>query len=89
MKLLGSITLLLFLGTVGNILGQSDFSKMMYKISEAPSSNNLERDVKKLVSFGTRHTLSDTLSSVRGIGAARRWIKGEFDKISENCNNCL
>ena len=44
---------------------------------------------QKLVDFGTRHTLSDTISKTRGIGAARRWIKNSFDLISEDCNNCL
>ena len=39
--------------------------------------------------MGTRHTLSDTLSNSRGIGAARRWIKKEFESISNNCGNCL
>jgi Zn-dependent M28 family amino/carboxypeptidase len=38
------------------------------------------RDVEKLASFGTRHTLSDTQSESRGIGAARRWIKAELEK---------
>jgi hypothetical protein len=46
------------------------------------SSNNLEQLVKKLVSFQTRHTLSDTLSKTTGIGAARTWIKSEFEKYS-------
>lgn len=44
------------------------------------SSNNLTQIVKKLVSFQTRHTLSDTLSKTTGIGAARTWIKSEFEK---------
>ena len=43
----------------------------------------------KLVSFGTRHTLSDTISNNRGIGAARRWIKLTFEEISIKCDNCL
>jgi len=34
----------------------------------------MKQTVEKLVSFGTRHTLSDTTSDTRGIGAARRWI---------------
>jgi acetylornithine deacetylase/succinyl-diaminopimelate desuccinylase-like protein len=42
-----------------------------------------------LVSFGTRHTFSDTLSSTRGIGAARRRIKAQFDRFSADCGNCL
>ena len=50
---------------------------------------NIESDIKKLVSFGTRHTLSDTLSITTGIGAARRWIKKSFKDISSNCNDCL
>ncbi len=53
------------------------------------SQERLERDVRTLVGFGTRHTLSDTLSHARGIGAARRWIKSEFDRISAACGDCL
>jgi len=41
------------------------------------------------VDFGTRHTLSETKSDTRGIGAARRWIKAEFEKISAQCGGCL
>src|SRR5690606_14082979 len=53
------------------------------------SAERLEKDITVLANFGTRHTLSDTVSDTRGIGAARRWIKSEFDKISKDCNNCL
>jgi hypothetical protein len=38
----------------------------------------LRADVARLAAFGTRHTLSDTTSDTRGIGAARRWIEAEF-----------
>jgi len=68
---------------------QSEASKMLSEIAIAPSSENIEKDIRKLVSFGTRHTLSDTISKTRGIGAARRWIKSEFSAISTACNNCL
>ena len=61
----------------------------LYAIIESVSSERLENDIQTLVDFGTRHTLSDTLSSSRGIGAARRWIKSEFESISKDCNNCL
>ncbi|WP_222984508.1 M28 family peptidase [Flagellimonas meishanensis] len=61
----------------------------VYEIINAVSSERIEKDVTTLVGFGTRHTLSDTISEKRGIGAARRWIKSEFDKISSNCNDCL
>jgi hypothetical protein len=46
------------------------------------SKTNLENNIKKLVSFKTRHTLSDTLSKTSGIGAARAWIKSEFERYS-------
>ncbi len=68
---------------------QSEVSKILSEIATAPSSERIEKDIRKLANFGTRHTLSDTLSRTRGIGAARRWIKSEFDQISKSCNNCL
>lgn len=61
----------------------------MYDIVAAASSERLEADIRTLTGFGTRNTLSDTLSETRGIGAARRWIKAEFDRISEACGGCL
>tara|TARA_R110002096_G_scaffold303080_8_gene498069 strand:- start:270 stop:1646 length:1377 start_codon:yes stop_codon:yes gene_type:complete len=61
----------------------------LHKIGIAPSAERIQSDIETLVGFGTRHTLSDTLSSTRGIGAARRWLKLEFEKISENCGACL
>jgi hypothetical protein len=61
----------------------------LHSIVKDISAKNIEKDITKLVSFGTRHTLSETQSSTRGIGAARRWIKAEFEKISAQCNNCL
>lgn len=42
-----------------------------------------------LVSFGTRHTMSDTVSATRGIGAARRWIHAELTRASRDCGGCL
>lgn len=53
------------------------------KIIQEISTENLKAIVEKLVSFGTRHTLSDTVSPTRGIGAARRWIKSEFEKYAQ------
>ena len=55
----------------------------------ATSAARIERDIRTLVGFGTRHTLSDTTSEVRGIGAARRWIAAEFERISAACGGCL
>lgn len=42
-----------------------------------------------LVSFGTRNTYSDTVSSTRGIGAARRWIHAQFTRFNADCGGCL
>lgn len=61
----------------------------IHEIVAAVSAEQLDTDVRTLVSFGTRSTLSDTLSDTRGIGAARRWIKREFDRIGEACGGCL
>jgi Zn-dependent M28 family amino/carboxypeptidase len=49
----------------------------------------LRETVAALVGFGTRHTLSDTASPTRGIGAARRWTKARFEAISKDCGGCL
>lgn len=61
----------------------------IYDIINATSADRLEADIRTLANFGTRNTFSDTVSNTRGIGAARRWIKAEFEKISAECGNCL
>ena len=76
----------IFLFSFG-LMGQTD--QRIYDIIDKVSAERIKKDVTTLVNFGTRHTLSDTISKTRGIGAARRWIKSEFDVISNNCNNCL
>ncbi len=70
-----------------SLAAQSD--QRLYDIIDAVSAERIENDITKLANFGTRHTLSDTVSKTRGIGAARRWIKSEFEKTSEACNGCL
>ncbi len=61
----------------------------LYNIAVEPSAERIHADIQKLVDFGTRHTLSETESSERGIGAARRWIFAEFERISAGCGGCL
>ena len=78
---------LLLLGTLTITQAQTD--PRLYDIINTISAERLEKDVSMLAGFGTRHTLSDTSSTNRGIGAARRWIKQEFEVISKDCNNCL
>jgi len=80
-----STLLLLFAVTIS----QAQTDNRIYDIIQSVSAERLEKDVTMLANFGTRHTLSDTVSNTRGIGAARRWIKKEFDVISKDCNNCL
>ncbi len=85
------ILVLFFLTFHVLLIGQTppQFNMRMYDIIDSVSVERVEHDIRKLAAFGTRHTLSDTLSETRGIGAARRWIKAEFDKISEDCGGCL
>ena len=47
---------------------------------------NIERTIRKLVSFGTRSTLSSQDNPTRGIGAARDYLYGEFSKIAQASN---
>jgi len=53
----------------------------------------IEADIEKLVSFGTRSTLSaqdqDSIAAGHGIGAAREWLKSRFEADSRECGGCL
>jgi len=55
---------------------QAQINKIVAEISP----KRIEAYITKLVSFGTRHTMSETESDTRGIGAARRWIKAEMER---------
>ena len=84
---------LVFLSCFGALFAQnnvpSETDLRIYDIIDAVSADRIEQDVRTLAGFGTRNTFSDTLSDTRGIGAARRFIKEEFDKTSANCGDCL
>ncbi|GAA4961423.1 M28 family metallopeptidase [Algibacter aquimarinus] len=77
-----SLLLLTYFATAQN-------NQKIYDIINDVSAERIQKDIQTLVNFGTRNTFSDTVSTTRGIGAARRWIKSEFETISESCNNCL
>jgi hypothetical protein len=62
-----------------------EIAKMVKEISAV----NIEASIRKLVSFGTRNTLSEQDNPARGVGAARDWIYSEFQKISADCGGCL
>jgi hypothetical protein len=57
------------------------------------SAERIRANIEKLVSFGTRSTISaqdpDAVAAGRGIGAAREWIKSEFERYSKDCGGCL
>ena len=72
-----------------NAYSQNNYDKVIFNIISDISKERIKDDIVTLANFGTRHTLSDTVSNERGIGAARRWIKKTFESISEDCNNCL
>lgn len=81
---------LLLLGlSLGFTALQAQTDPRIYDIIESVSEARIGSDITTLAGFGTRHTLSDTVSQTRGIGAARRWIRAEFEKISAECGGCL
>ena len=53
------------------------------------SSRRIRETDSALVAFGTRHTMSDTLSTRRGIGAARRYLHRKLSEYSIDCGGCL
>ncbi len=83
------ITLMSLCLAASSTLAQPEIEQRVHGIVDAVSANRLQSDVQTLVDFGTRHTLSETVSQTRGIGAARRWIEAEFRNISEACGGCL
>jgi hypothetical protein len=59
------------------------------KMVDAVRADSIRANVETMVGFKTRHTLSDTVSNEEGVGAARRWLKAKFERISEQCGGCL
>jgi peptidase M28-like protein len=57
------------------------------------SAERIRANIEKLASFGTRLTLSAqdpaAIAAGRGIGAAREWIKSEFERYAKDCGGCL
>src|SRR5258708_35443224 len=58
---------------------------ILREIAGSPDPGQLQATVQALVGFGTRHTLSETASPRRGIGAARRWAQSRFAEIGRGC----
>src|SRR5579871_4059908 len=57
------------------------------------SGQRIQANIERLVGFGTRLTLSAqdpaSIAAGHGIGAAREWIKSEFERYSKDCGGCL
>jgi len=57
------------------------------------SADHIQQTIEKLVSFGNRSTISaqdeESVKAGKGIGAAREWIKSEFERYSKDCGGCL
>ncbi|CAN5364433.1 M20/M25/M40 family metallo-hydrolase [soil metagenome] len=61
---------------------------LLHALAAEVQPERMRADITALVGFGTRHTLSDTVSETRGIGAARRWTEAQFRAIGAECG-CL
>ncbi|MFB9080387.1 M20/M25/M40 family metallo-hydrolase [Flavobacterium procerum] len=85
--ILYSVFAFLFFGQicVSQVSEDQEIRKMISEIK----TENLEATIHKLVSFGTRHTLSDTKSKTKGIGAVQQWVKSEFEKFALESNGRL
>lgn len=76
----------------GQIVAQKAASKPdpeIAKMIKEVSPKNIEATIRKLVSFGTRNSLSEQDNPARGVGAARDWIYSEFQRINQDCGGCL
>src|SRR5579864_5724202 len=82
MKYLLSIILAFFIlaATAQTTIKQDAAIKQMV---DEVSSKNIEATIRKLVTFKSRHTLSDTTSKTEGSGAARNWIKSEYERYAK------
>ena len=58
-------------------------NQQIARLVQEIDARNIERSIRKLVSFGTRNTLSIQDDPNRGIGAARDWLFSEFSKAAE------
>jgi len=61
----------------------------LHAVAAQVRAERMRADITALVGFGTRHTMSETVSETRGIGAARRWTERQFRALSAECGGCL
>jgi len=77
------------IATLGPTTADSRIAAALHQVS----AERIRANIEKLVSFGTRSTISAqapaSIAAGRGIGAAREWIKSEFERYSKDCGGCL
>jgi hypothetical protein len=85
--------LFLFAGTVRAEEAPSYIDPQIKAALNEVSAEQIQSDIEKLVSFQTRSTISAqdpaSIFAGRGVGAAREWIKSEFERYSHDCGGCL
>ena len=90
-RLIAVVSAVLFLTSLSSAqeITEPEAREIRHALVADVTAARIEKDIRKLVNFGTRHTLSETESDTRGIGAARRWVAEEFGNISRDCGGCL
>ncbi|MFG0245414.1 MAG: M20/M25/M40 family metallo-hydrolase [Phycisphaerales bacterium JB052] len=71
------------MGSSGGRIIERELMDMPDRVMDAVDPERIRRYVDTLAGFGTRHTLSETESDTHGIGAARRWVKAQFERNIE------
>lgn len=93
MKILLSTTLAITLTAAANAQVSRTVDPAIAAAVKTISAANVRTDDEKLVSFGTRSTLSAqdpaSIAAGHGIGAAREWLKSRFEAYSKECGGCL
>ncbi len=93
MKKLLSMTLAITLTTAVDAQVSQTVDPAIAAAVKSISAANVRADDEKLVSFGTRSTLSAqdpaSIAAGHGIGAAREWLKSRLDAYSKECGGCL
>jgi len=77
------------LGRIAQPAAPTPQDERLRQIAQPVSGAEMKRMIEKLVSFGTRHTLSSQTDPRRGIGAALNWTEAELRRYSRACRNCL
>src|SRR6185369_7638870 len=86
-----SILILVFVCTAQQLIAQTIIQRdpEIEAMVKEVSADSLRSYIKKMVSFGTRNTLSSTRDKTRGIGAARNWVLTKFNDIAKLSNGRL